>query len=78
MAGREENKLSLPQFNHSRLTYAYYNKIPGEGDRETPVFIGDPELLIIIPIVGNCDEMNHRDEKPRIYTPRGYSKPPAP
>lgn len=76
--GREKSKLSLPQFNLSILTGMYYNKIRGWVDRETPLFIGDPELLIIIPIVGNCDEMNCRDEKPRIYTPRGYSKPPVP
>lgn len=75
--GQGKRTLSLSQFNHIRLTGMYYNKIRGEGDRENPVFIGDSELLIIIPIVGNCDEMNRRDEKHRIYTPGGIRNRPS-
>lgn len=70
-------KLSLPQFNHSKLVPMYYNKIRGGINRETPVFKGDPDVLIIIPIVGNCDEMKYCDEKSRIAPPGGVrNRPP--
>lgn len=50
---------------------------PGEVNRETPVFKGDPDVLNTIPIVGNCDEMICRDETPRIYTPGGIRNRPS-